>query len=99
MERIYTYIYFGSQVYLEVLPMDVKEWVEVTGYKIYPFAPEQAGEIDLNSLKPNILSINRSLQNIVGEAVGPSSSRNTGWQYRSNEQYAIEPVYAGKRNG
>lgn len=60
---------FGSQVYLEVLPMDVKEWVEVTGYKIYPFAPEQAGEIDLNSLKPNILSINRSLQNIVGEAV------------------------------
>ena len=60
---------FGSQVYLEVLPMDIKEWVEITGYKIYPFDPTQSGEIDLNSLQPNILTINNSLKNDVSKAV------------------------------
>lgn len=60
---------FGAQVYLEVLPMNVQEWVEVTGYKIYPFDHTQNGEIDLNSLKPNILSINNSLQDTVTKAV------------------------------
>ena len=60
---------FGSQVYLEVLPMDIKEWVEITGYKIYPFDPTQSGEIDLNSLQPNILTINNSLRDDVSKAV------------------------------
>ena len=60
---------FGSQVYLEVLPMDIKEWVEITGYKIYPFSPTQSGEIDLNSLKPNILNINNLLKSSVSKAI------------------------------
>lgn len=60
---------FGAQIYLEVLPMDIKEWVEITGYKIYPFSPTQSGEIDLNSLKPNILNINNSLKSSVSKAI------------------------------
>lgn len=60
---------FGSQIYLEVLPMNIKEWVEITGYKIYPFDPTQSGEIDLNSLKPNILSINNSLKSTVDKSI------------------------------
>lgn len=73
---------FGSQIYLEVLPMNIKEWVEITGYKIYPFDPTQSGEIDLNSLKPNILSINNSLKNTVDKAISEAlanhSDTNTG---------------------
>ena len=49
--------------------MDIKEWVEITGYKIYPFDPTQSGEIDLNSLQPNILTINNSLKSDVSKAV------------------------------
>ena len=67
---------FGEQWYLEILPMDLKLWVEVTGYKIYPFAPSQNGEIDLDSLKPNILNINQSLQSNVSKAISAAQNAN-----------------------
>lgn len=69
---------FGSQIYLEVIPMNIKEWVEITGYKIYPFDPTQSGEVDLNSLKPNILSINNSLQNTVDRAISGAIITHVG---------------------
>lgn len=67
---------FGSQVYLEVIPMNVKEWVEITGFKLYPLSPNQKGEIDLNSLQPNILNINHDIESNISRAVNNAISNN-----------------------
>lgn len=86
---------FGSQVYLEVLPMNIKEWVEITGYKIYPFDPTQSGEIDLNSLKPNILSINNSLKNTVDKAIAEALANHTNTDIGSTNPSDVISVTNG----
>ncbi len=86
---------FGSQVYLEVLPMNIKEWVEITGYKIYPFDPTQSGEIDLNSLKPNILSINNSLKNTVDKAIAEALANHTNTDIGSTNPSDVISVTDG----
>lgn len=68
---------YGEQWYLEVLPMNLKLWVEVTGYKVYPFDPSQNGEIDLNSLQPNILNINNGLQTNINQAITTAQNAAT----------------------
>ena len=83
---------FGSQIYLEVLPMNIKEWVEITGYKIYPFDFTQSGEIDLNSLKPNILSINNSLKNTVDKAISNAFSSHIGSSTSENTSSNVTRV-------